>query len=197
MAEGDPFWGRHVVAAVVQARRRSDASIVKFEHAIRDEARVEPVAERIDADRGDDEPQYAGLLAARQREYAEGSCAEPADGNPENDAKQLHVRNGLLRKRGAMQAQSSPIMSALSVAFNAVSADAEALRKDGHTVMFVATEGRPAGLSGAADPIKASSAEALKTLHDDGVRIVVLTGDNRTTAEAVAKSLASIRSRPR
>jgi Cu+-exporting ATPase len=96
-----------------------------------------------------------------------------------------------------MQAQSSPIMSALSVAFNAVSADAEALRKDGHTVMFVATEGRPAGLSGAADPIKASSAEALKTLHDDGVRIVVLTGDNRTTAEAVAKSLASIRSRPR
>ena len=81
------------------------------------------------------------------------------------------------------------MMIALAVAFNAVSADAEAQRKDGHTVMFVAIDGRPAGLIGVADPIKASTAQALKMLQDDGVRIVVLTGDNRTTAQAVAKKL--------
>ena len=65
MAEGDPFWSGHIIAAVVQADRGSDVSVIELEHAIRDEARVEPVAERIDADCGDDEPQYARVLAAR------------------------------------------------------------------------------------------------------------------------------------
>ena len=55
--------------------------------------------------------------------------------------------------------------------------------------MFVAVDGRLAGLVGVADPIKASTPEALKMLQDDGVRIVVLTGDNRTTARAVAQKL--------
>ena len=96
MAEGDPFWGGHVVAAVVQAHRGSDVRVVEFEHAIGDEARVEAVAERIDAYRGDDEPQHAGFLAARQREYPEGGCAKCGDGNPQNDAKRLHVRNGFI-----------------------------------------------------------------------------------------------------
>ena len=62
-------------------------------------------------------------------------------------------------------------------------------RKDGHTVMLVAVDARAAGLLGVADPIKASTAEALKMLREDGVNIVVLTGDNRITAAAVAKKL--------
>lgn len=81
------------------------------------------------------------------------------------------------------------MMSELGVTTEAISAQADAERKDGHTVMFVAVDGRPAGLIGVADPIKASTAEALKILQDDGVRIVILTGDNRITAEAVAKKL--------
>ncbi len=81
------------------------------------------------------------------------------------------------------------MMRALGVPFDAVSADADAQRKDGHTVMCVAIDGRPAGLIGVADPIKASTAEALKMLQEDGVKIVVLTGDNRITAAAVAKKL--------
>jgi Cu+-exporting ATPase len=81
------------------------------------------------------------------------------------------------------------MMGALSVATDAISAQADAERKDGHTVMFVAVDSRPAGLVGVADPIKASTAEALRMLQDDGVKIVVLTGDNRITAEAVAKRL--------
>jgi P-type Cu+ transporter len=81
------------------------------------------------------------------------------------------------------------MMRELSVAFGTVSADADAERRDGRTVMFVAIDNRPAGLLGVADPIKASTAEALKMLQDDGVKIVVLTGDNRITAAAVAKKL--------
>jgi Cu+-exporting ATPase len=84
---------------------------------------------------------------------------------------------------------NEPMMRALGAAFDAVSSDADAQRKDGHTVMFVAIDGHPAGLIGVADPIKASTAEALKMLQEDGVKIVVLTGDNRITAEAVAKKL--------
>ena len=81
------------------------------------------------------------------------------------------------------------MMSALRVKIDAASADADAQRKDGHTVMFIAIDGQPAGLIGVADPIKASTAEAIKMLQNDGVRIVVLTGDNRITAAAVAKKL--------
>ena len=63
------------------------------------------------------------------------------------------------------------------------------MRKDGQTVMFVAVDGKAAGLLGVADPIKETTLEAIKALHDDGIRIVMLTGDNKTTAEAVAKKL--------
>jgi P-type Cu+ transporter len=66
---------------------------------------------------------------------------------------------------------------------------AEALRREGQTVMFVALEGRPAGLLGVADPLKASTPEAVRLLRGDGVQIVMLTGDSRTTAEAVARKL--------
>jgi len=66
---------------------------------------------------------------------------------------------------------------------------AEALRREGQTVMFIGLEGKPAGLLGVADPIKESTVEAITLLHRDNVRIVMVTGDNRTTAEAVARKL--------
>ena len=66
---------------------------------------------------------------------------------------------------------------------------AEDLRRQGQTVMFVAVDGRPAGLLGVADPVKGSTPEALAALRADGIRLVMLTGDSRTTAEAVARSL--------
>lgn len=66
---------------------------------------------------------------------------------------------------------------------------ADALRAEGRTVMFVAIGGRAAGLLGVADPIKESAAEAIRDLHADGVRVIMLTGDNRTTAEAVGRAL--------
>jgi Cu+-exporting ATPase len=66
---------------------------------------------------------------------------------------------------------------------------AEAMRAEGQTVMFVAVDGRLAGLLGVADPIKKSTPEAIRALHGEGIRIVMLTGDSRTTAEAVAQKL--------
>ena len=66
---------------------------------------------------------------------------------------------------------------------------AEELRREGHTVMFVAIDGRAAGLVAVSDPIKHSTHEAIKILHGENVRIVMLTGDSRTTAEAVARRL--------
>jgi Cu+-exporting ATPase len=66
---------------------------------------------------------------------------------------------------------------------------ADALRRDGATAMFVAIDRRAAGIIAIADPIKASTPAALKRLKADGVRIVMLTGDNRATAQAVAAKL--------
>src|SRR5205823_1487783 len=65
----------------------------------------------------------------------------------------------------------------------------EAHRKDGATVMFAAIEGRFAGLIAVADPIRSTTPEAIRLLHADGLRLVILTGDNRATAEAVARRL--------
>jgi len=66
---------------------------------------------------------------------------------------------------------------------------AETLRQDGQTVMLVAVDGRAAGLLGVADPLKRSSREAIAMLHDERIRVVMLTGDSRTTAAAVARQL--------
>ena len=66
---------------------------------------------------------------------------------------------------------------------------AEELRTQGQTVMFVAVDGRMVGLVGVADPIKETTLEAVRQLHGEGIRLVMLTGDNRTTAEAVARQL--------
>jgi Cu+-exporting ATPase len=66
---------------------------------------------------------------------------------------------------------------------------AESLRVDGQTVMFVAVDGKAAGLLGVADPIKETTPEAIEKLHEEGIKVVMLTGDSRTTAQAVARKL--------
>jgi Cu+-exporting ATPase len=81
------------------------------------------------------------------------------------------------------------LMEDLGIALGAQTDAAEGLRREGQTVMIVAVDRRPAGLLGVADPIKETTAEALRQLHDERIRIVMLTGDNRTTAEAVAARL--------
>jgi P-type Cu+ transporter len=80
-------------------------------------------------------------------------------------------------------------LNELNVETTPLLAQAEPLRRDGQTVMFAAIDGQPAGLLGVADPVKSTTPEAIDLLHREGLRLVMLTGDNRTTAEAVARRL--------
>jgi P-type Cu+ transporter len=82
------------------------------------------------------------------------------------------------------------LMDDLRIALGDAATRADDLRRDGQTVMFVAIEGVLAGLIGVADLIKTSTPEAIAQLHAEGLRIVMLTGDSRTTAEAVARRLS-------
>jgi Cu+-exporting ATPase len=84
---------------------------------------------------------------------------------------------------------NAAMMRDASIAIDAHLSSVEALRRDGHTVMFVAIDGTLAGLTGVADPIRPTTADAISALHAEGLRIVMLTGDSRTTAEAVAAKL--------
>jgi Cu+-exporting ATPase len=63
------------------------------------------------------------------------------------------------------------------------------LRKDGQTVMFIVVDGKASGLLGVADPVKETTIDAIRELHHEGLRIVMLTGDSETTAKAVAAKL--------
>jgi Cu+-exporting ATPase len=81
------------------------------------------------------------------------------------------------------------LLEQLAIDPSALAAQAEELRRQGQTVMFVAVDGRLAALAGVADPIKPSTREALGLLREDGVRVVMVTGDSRATAEAVAREL--------
>jgi Cu+-exporting ATPase len=84
---------------------------------------------------------------------------------------------------------SHRIMEEEGVDVTAMTAKAEELRNDGATVIFTAIDGRLAGLFAIADPIKATTPDAVKALIEDGIRVVMLTGDNKTTAFAVARRL--------
>ncbi len=84
---------------------------------------------------------------------------------------------------------NAKLLEELHVDAGVLAAKAETLRADGQTVMFVVAENKIAGLVGVADPIKQTSGEAIRQLHAEGIRIVMLTGDSRTTADEVAGKL--------
>jgi P-type Cu+ transporter len=77
----------------------------------------------------------------------------------------------------------------LGIETSALEAPADTLRRDGATAIFVAADGKLAGVIAIADPVKSTTAEALAALRADGISIVMLTGDNRTTALAIARKL--------
>ena len=91
---------------------------------------------------------------------------------------------------GNKVALGNPAMMAdLGVDTGSVSAQAGALQGEGKTAMFVAVDGRLAGIVAVADPVKATTAEAIRALHDSGLRIIMATGDNERTARAIAGKL--------
>lgn len=80
-------------------------------------------------------------------------------------------------------------LGSIGIDTRALDAEAERMRQDGATVINMAVDGKLAGLFAIADPVKASTPEALRALADEGIKVIMLTGDNRTTAEAVARRL--------
>jgi Cu+-exporting ATPase len=81
------------------------------------------------------------------------------------------------------------LLESLGISVGGLSQQADKQRAEGQTVMLIAIDGKAAGLIGVADPIKDSTAEAIRDLHAEGIRIVMITGDSHVTAEAVAGKL--------
>ncbi|MBU4117774.1 MAG: copper-translocating P-type ATPase [Proteobacteria bacterium] len=102
-----------------------------------------------------------------------------------------HTGKGVSGKVGEQQVLlgNAKLLEDFKVAPGALAEKAEAMRAEGQTVMFVAVDGKIAGLLAVADPIKATTPEAIKQLHAENIRVVMLTGDNKVTAAAVARKL--------
>ncbi len=148
--------------------------------------------------RGIDERRLLTLAAALEKAsehpladaIVRGAEARGADSVPTENFESVTGKGVRGRIQGAEVAVGNrALMDDLRVELGDLSKEAEALRAEGQGVMFVAVDGRAAGLLGVADPVKATSLEAIRDLHQAGVRVVMLTGDSRTTAEAVAKKL--------
>jgi P-type Cu+ transporter len=133
-------------------------------------------------ERGSEHPLAAAILAgAAERGVAVASTEDFRSVTGKGVAGRVEGR--------AVALGNLRLMQDLGVAFDSLVAEAEGLRGDGQTIMFVAVDGRPAGLVAVADPIKASTPEALRALHQSGLRIIMVTGDSRRTAEAIARKL--------
>src|SRR5262249_15357805 len=80
-------------------------------------------------------------------------------------------------------------LAELKISITALEQEAERLRQDGATTIYLAVDGKAAGILAIADPVKSTTPPALQALRDVSVRVVMLTGDNKTTAQAVARRL--------
>jgi Cu+-exporting ATPase len=133
-------------------------------------------------ERGSEHPLATAIVAGTE---ARGLRLEPVEGFRAVPGKGI---TGTVAGR-AVLVGTQTFLEAEGVRLDGLLAEAEALRRDGQTVVFVAVDGQPAGALGVADPVKASTPEAVRMLRAEGVRLVMLTGDSRTTAEAVARRL--------
>lgn len=133
-------------------------------------------------ERGSEHPLAAAIVSgAQERELALSEPKEFQSVTGEGVSGKVDGRSVALGNRKHFERLSLELGGLLEAA--------ESLRKEGQTVVFVAVDGRAAGLVALADPIKASTPEAIRMLHEEGIRLVMLTGDSRSTAEAVARKL--------
>jgi len=133
-------------------------------------------------ERGSEHPLAAAIVTGAQERGVEAGGAE--------DFASLTGKGVTGRVDDRMVALGNRrLLEKMDIAQGSLAEQAEELRAAGQTVMFVAVDGEVAGLLGVADPIKETTPEAIRQLHEEGVRIVMLTGDNRTTAAAVADKL--------
>jgi Cu+-exporting ATPase len=133
-------------------------------------------------ERASEHPLAAAIVSAAERRGAKVAAATEVE-----SISGKGVRGLAGEKRVALGNRA--LLEELGVDPATLADRAESLRADGQTVMFVVVDGAIAGLIGVADPMKETTLEAIKALHAEGLRIVMLTGDNETTARAVAAKL--------
>jgi Cu+-exporting ATPase len=159
--------GKPKVTAIVPLNDRSEADLLRLV-AVLERSSEHPLAAAI-------------VAAAEERGIAVGS--------PES-FRSITGKGVVGTVEGAEVALGNrALMEELKIDAVGASIRADELRREGATVMYIAAEGAVAGLIAVADPVKATTPQALAALREAGVRIVMLTGDNRTTAEAVAQRL--------
>ncbi|GEC15385.1 copper-translocating P-type ATPase [Nitrobacter winogradskyi] len=162
LTEGKP----KVVSIVPSAGFRED-ELLRFAASV-ERASEHPLADAI-------------IRAAKERDLALANVEEFDSPTGKGVTGKVDGKNILLGNVGYLES--------LSVETRPMEAQAEALRGDGATVINIAVDGKLAGLFAIADPIKPSTPGALEALAADGIKVIMLTGDNRTTASAVAKRL--------
>ena len=159
--------GHPVVTAIVPVPGQSDEQLLRLAAAV-ERASEHPLAQAI-------------VAAARQRGIA---LPEVADFDSPTGRGAIGTVDGQRIVLG-----NAAFLHEQGVATTAFAATAEQHRREGATAIFVAVDGQPAGIIAIADPIKPTTPAALAALQAEGLRIVMLTGDNRTTAEAIAARL--------
>jgi Cu+-exporting ATPase len=157
-----------------------------------------PILQEVVAAGGFDEEQVLGLAASLERGSEHPLAAAIVQGAEDRDVAINRYTDfasvtgkGVMGRIGDRKVAlgNKALMDALEVPTEALAEQAETLRAEGRTAMFVAVDGKPAGLVAVADPVKQTTAEAIEALHKEGIRIVMLTGDSETTARAVAERL--------
>ncbi len=133
-------------------------------------------------ERGSEHPLAAAIVAAAEGKHLTLTAASEFQSTTGKGVR------GVVDGRTVALGNAS-LLADLGVDAGSLAAQATALQAEGQTVMFLTVDGKSAGLIGAADPIKSSTREALAHLRDAGLRVVMLTGDHRTTASAVARAL--------
>jgi Cu+-exporting ATPase len=159
--------GKPKVTAIVAAVGFSEADVLRLAASV---------------ERGSEHPLAAAIVAAAaDRKIV---AAEVADFDAPAGKGVIGTVEGRKVALG-----SANFMAELGIGASSLQSDADRLRRDGATVVLLAAGGKAAGLVAIADPVKATTPQALKSLIGDGLRIVMLTGDNRITAAAVARRL--------
>ncbi|HKS87180.1 MAG TPA: heavy metal translocating P-type ATPase [Pseudolabrys sp.] len=159
--------GKPKVVAVVPASGFDEAQVLQFAASV---------------ERGSEHPLAAAIVAAAAERKLVPSPVRGFDAPAGKGV--IGIADG---KRLALG--NARFLNELNIDASALAGEAERLRADGATAIFLAVDGKAAGVIAIADPVKATTPDALKALAADNIRVVMLTGDNRTTAQAVARRL--------
>jgi len=159
--------GKPKVVAIVPASGFAEDDILRLAATV-ERASEHPLADAI-------------VRAAKERQLALGQVEQFDSPTGKGATGKVDVKTVVLG--------NAKYLTSIGIETKTLDTEAERLRGDGATVINMAVDGRLAGLFAIADPVKASTPEALKALADEGIKVIMLTGDNRTTAEAVARRL--------